>query len=74
VGTSVAQDAAGGRAISRCADETELRLVGVEEVAVDGEQPSDFGHGEELARRSLPRSGHPPAGAGDRERTATLTS
>jgi hypothetical protein len=28
-------------------------LVGIDEVAVDGEQSSDLGHGEELARRSL---------------------
>ena len=27
--------------------------MGVDEVAIDGEQPSDLGHGEELARRSL---------------------
>jgi hypothetical protein len=33
--------------------DTELRLVGVDEVAIDGEQPGDLGHGEELARRSL---------------------
>jgi hypothetical protein len=39
--------------LARQPDDTELRLVGIDEVAVDGEQPSDLGHGEELARRSL---------------------
>ena len=38
---------------ARQPDDTELRRVGVDEVAIDGEQPSDFGHGEELAGRSL---------------------
>ena len=38
---------------ARQPDDTELRLVGVDEVAIDGEQPSDLGHGEELAGRSL---------------------
>jgi hypothetical protein len=39
--------------LPRQPDDTELRLVGVDEVGLDGEQPSDLGHGEELARRSL---------------------
>ena len=39
--------------LARQPDDTELRLVGVDEVAIDGEQPSDLGHGEELARRSV---------------------
>jgi hypothetical protein len=34
-------------------DDTELRLVGVHEVGIDGEQPGDLGHGEELAGRCL---------------------
>lgn len=38
---------------ARQPDDTELRLVGVDEVAIDSEQPSDLGHGEELAGRSL---------------------
>src|SRR5512133_1759262 len=39
--------------LARQPHDTELRLVGVDEVAIDGEQPSDLGHSEELARRSL---------------------
>ena len=39
--------------LARQPDDAELRLVGVDEVAIDGEQPSDLGHGEELARRSF---------------------
>ena len=39
--------------VARQPHDTELRLVGVDEVAIDGEQPSDLGHGEELAGRSL---------------------
>jgi hypothetical protein len=38
---------------ARQPDDTELRLVGVDEVAIDGEQASDLGHGEELAGRSF---------------------
>ena len=38
---------------ARQPDDTELRLVGIDEVAIDGEQPSDLGHGEELAGRIL---------------------
>ena len=38
---------------ARQPDDTELRLVGVDEVAIDGEQVSDLGHCEELAGRSL---------------------
>jgi hypothetical protein len=34
-------------------DDTELRLVGIDEVAIDCEQAGDVGHGEELAGRSL---------------------
>jgi hypothetical protein len=39
--------------LARQPDDTELGLVGVDEVAINGEQPSDLGHGEELAGRSL---------------------
>ena len=39
--------------LARQPDDTELRLVGVDEVAIDGEQVSDLGHCEELAGRSL---------------------
>ena len=39
--------------LARQPDDTELRLVGVHEVRIDGEQPSDLGHGQELAGRSL---------------------
>ena len=38
--------------------DTELRLVGVDEVAINGEQPSDFGHGKKLAWRSLQKLDH----------------
>jgi hypothetical protein len=39
--------------LPRQPDDAELRLVGVDEVAIDGEQPSDLGHRKELAGRSL---------------------
>ena len=39
--------------LARQPDDTELRLMGVDEVAIDGEQSSDLCHGEEFARRTL---------------------
>ena len=43
----------GPSSLARQPDDTQFRLVGVDEAGLDGEQPSDLGHGEELARRSL---------------------
>jgi hypothetical protein len=39
--------------LARQPDDTQFRLVGVDEAGLDAEQPSDLGHGEELSGRSL---------------------